>query len=137
MYMDKKLEFCGASQTVTVSAASTDSLDLGGPGAHGGNQIAIQVKETATAAGAATVEVVVQQSATEDFAVVENVGSTGAIGKADLTEGKLIYLPMSPQVTKQFIRLYFNVGTGPLTAGKFAAGIVEGPQINVPTKAQQ
>ena len=47
-----------------------------------------------------------------------------AIGKADLTAGKQAAVLKLPSNLRRYIRVYYTVGTGPLTAGKFSAQIV-------------
>lgn len=129
MYIDKELEFSN-EQAVTASAASTNHVDkgLGDAGLSERKHIAITVTEAATAAGAATVTFELQQDSDTDFGTAETVIASQAIGKADLVPGKQIFLPIPIGVDKQFIRMNYVVATGPLTAGKFTAQIVDKPQ---------
>jgi len=90
--------------------------------------MAITVDESATAAGAATVTFAVQDSA--DGAAFADVAVTAAIGKALLTAGAQIIIPM-PTSLRRYCRVFYTVTTGPLTAGKFSAQVVTGIQQNV------
>ncbi len=130
MIIDKLLQVSDA-QAVTASAASTDVIDFGQANPNSGiNQIttlAITVDETATAAGAATVTFSVQDSA--DNSSFADVAVTAATGKAALPAGAQVLIPM-PVVHRRYVRAYYTVATGPLTAGKFSAQIVTGVQAN-------
>lgn len=126
-------------QSITVSAASSNVVDLG-PTAVGmirdvGNGVAIpmaiQVVETFGAAGAATLTVELQTDSDEDFGSPKTLASTGAIGKADLVAGDLMSLTsVSPGANERYMRLYYTVATGPMTIGKIMAGIVAGVYSN-------
>jgi hypothetical protein len=130
MYIDKKLKLCD-SQAVTVSAASSDSVDLGAAGKLGllGLMVCITVIEAATAAGAATVQIGLQCDDASSFASAKDALLTRAIPKTELTLGKQIFIPLPPDLDEQHVRLYFTVATGPLTAGKFSAAIVEAADV--------
>lgn len=131
MYIDKALQVSN-EQAVTVSAASTDSIDFGQPNPNVGlddrSNMVITVDESAAAAGAATVTFSVQDSA--DNATFADVSVTAAIGKASLAAGQQIVIPM-PTKLRRYCRVYYTIGTGPLTAGKFSAQIVTGIQQNI------
>lgn len=130
MIIDKLLQVSDA-QAVTASAASTDVIDFGQANPNSGiNQntsLAITVDETATAAGAATVTFSVQDSA--DNSSFADVAVTAATGKAALPAGAQVLIQM-PVVHRRYVRAYYTVATGPLTAGKFSAQIVTGVQAN-------
>lgn len=130
MIIDKLLQVSDA-QAVTASAASTDVIDFGQANPNSGinhkTSLAITVDETATAAGAATVTFSVQDSA--DNSSFADVAVTAATGKAALPAGAQVLIPM-PVVHRRYVRAYYTVATGPLTAGKFSAQIVTGVQAN-------
>lgn len=120
-------------QAVTAAAGSTDYLDLGvarEPGIGGDLFVAITCTEAATAAGAATVQFQLQCDDNSSFSSAKTVVQTDAIPKATLVAGYQIFLPIPPGLDERYVRLYFNVATGPLTAGKFSAHIVQGAQKN-------
>ena len=131
MYIDKNLQVSN-EQAVTVSAASTDAIDFGQANPNTGlddhSSMAITVDEAATAAGAATVTISVQDSA--DNSTFNDVAVTAAIPKATLVAGYQHVIPM-PTKLRRYCRVYYTVATGPLTAGKFSAQIVTGIQQNV------
>lgn len=131
MFIDKALQVSN-EQAVTVSAASTDSIDFGQPNPNVGlddrSNMVITVDESAAAAGAATVTFSVQDSA--DNATFADVAVTAAIGKANLAAGQQVVIPM-PTKLRRYCRVYYTIGTGPLTAGKFSAQIVTGIQQNI------
>ena len=131
MFIDKVLQVSN-EQAVTVSAASTDSIDFGQSNPNVGlddrSNMVITVDESAAAAGAATVTFSVQDSA--DNATFADVAVTAAIGKASLAAGQQVVIPM-PTKLRRYCRVYYTIGTGPLTAGKFSAQIVTGIQQNI------
>lgn len=133
MILDKFLQV-SSKQAVTASAASTDVIDFGQANPNTGmddiTEMVITVDEAVVAAGAATVQFSIQDSA--DNATFVDVAMTGAIAKADLSQGKQVVIPM-PVKLRRYCRVYYTVGTGPLTAGKFTASITTGIQQNTPS----
>ena len=129
MIIDKNLQLSDA-QAVTASAASTNVIDLGAAYqevAQGGMlHLVVSVPTTVTAAGAATVTVALQQSA--DNSTYTDVVVSPAIGKASLAAGAQVVLPVPPGLASRYLRAYYTVATGPLTAGTFSANIVSGIQ---------
>lgn len=132
MIIDKALQVSSA-QAVTSSAASTDVIDFGQTNPNTGmddrSSMVITVSESAAASGSATVTFSIQDSA--DNSTFADVAVTAAIGKASLTAGQQIVIPM-PVKLRRYCRAYYTVGTGPLTAGKFSAQVVAGFQQNTP-----
>ena len=132
MILDKSLQVSN-KQAVTVDAPSTDVIDFGqanpNVGMDGRSMLVITVDEAAAAAGAATVTVAIQDSA--DNASWTNVIASAPVAKADLALGKQLVLPM-PVKLRRYCRVYYTIGTGPLTAGKFSAQITTGIQQNAP-----
>lgn len=130
MIIDKLLQVSN-EQAVTASAASTDVIDYGqanpDSGLNDNVTLSITVDEAATASGSATVTFSLQDSA--DNSSFTDVYATAAIGKADLTAGKQILIPL-PYKHRRYVRVYYTVATGPLTAGKFSAQVVTGIQQN-------
>ena len=130
-------------QAVTASAASTNIMDLGAMGTVYGAAAAlsrdlgkgepipllIQVTEAATAVGAATVQFAIEVDDNASFSSAKVVAQSAAVGKADLVAGwqwNVQYIPKG--VDERYMRVYYTVATGPLTAGKFTAGITMGNQ---------
>lgn len=128
---DKGNIFC-KQQAVTASAASSNDIAGIGPGDHYGEEVYFVVRcdEAATAAGAATVTVKLQtDTEAGDYSGAGTLYQSSAIAKADITVNKdIVKIPL-PKGNKGKLRVYFEVGTGPLTAGKFSAYIV--PNITV------
>ncbi|MBK8772251.1 MAG: hypothetical protein IPM06_17765 [Rhizobiales bacterium] len=124
-----------AAQAVTASAVSTNTIDLGtardiGPGRQ--LYAVITVDETATAAGAATVDFQLITSAAAALSSPTIIGATSPIGKAELTAGrKPIVIPIpsanlnAQPIGQRYFGLQFTVATGPLTAGKFTVNITD------------
>lgn len=125
MIIDKALQVSDA-QAVTASAASTDVIDTGVANRAIGDVTSlaavITVDESATAVGAATVTFSLQDSA--DNSSFADVVASAAIGKAALTAGKQAAVFKLPPNLRRYIRVYYTVATGPLTAGKFSAQVV-------------
>lgn len=132
MIIDKALQVSN-EQAVTSSAASTDVIDFGqvnpDAGATDCLRLVITTDEAATASGSATVTFSVQDSA--DNSTFADVAVTAAIGKATLVAGYQHVIPL-PTKLRRYVRAYYTVATGPLTAGKFSAQVVAGYQQNVP-----
>lgn len=119
MIKDKLLELASA-QAVTVSAASTNVIDQGAANPADADLFLVCVcKEAATAAGAATVNFKIESSVDEAFTSPISHFQSGAIGKAAITLNKEMFKVELPPGTKRYIRAYFEIATGPLTAGKF------------------
>lgn len=131
MLIDKSFDMSEA-QAVTVSAASTNVIDMGRSGKRALNPFyaVCQVREAATAAGDATVTIKIETSDKEDFSSdTETVFTTAAMAKASLVKDKTLFKADIGGVTlKRYVRGYYTVATGPLTAGRFdlfCAGAVD------------
>jgi len=127
------------AQAITVTAASTNIIDLG-PIATGivrdigkGKQIPllIQVIEAFAAAGAATLTVALQVDNDVAFGSPKTVWTSPALALADLIAGKVIIPEYIQRGTdERYLRLNYTVATGPMTAGKITAGVTMGNQSN-------
>lgn len=129
MISDKFLQV-STSQAVTTSVASTDVIDFKQATPNLGMLsedmfASIQVVTAAAAAGAATLTISIQDSA--DGSTFADVAVSPAIPVASLTAGSRFRIKM-PHVHRRYVRLYYTVATGPLTAGAFSAGIEDGVQ---------
>ena len=134
MYTDALLQL-SSSQVVTATAFSTNTIDLGvarniaaGAGQHDALQILVNVELAALAAGAATVNFQVVTSANANLSTPTIIGQTDAIGKASLTAGKQIAIPVPRSFInvpgQRYLGLQYTIGTGPLTQGTFTAALV-------------
>lgn len=132
MIQDNNLQLSSA-QAVTASAASTNYIDLTGPGEQGLDNLHVCITCNVSAAsggGAATVQFQLQNDSSSGFGTKVTVNETDAIPQASLVAGMApIYLPVPPGTTKEFLRLNYNVASGPLTAGSFTASIVHGADV--------
>ena len=134
MLTDALLQLSSA-QIVTASAVSTNTVDLSQArdiGAGNNLFVAITVDEAATAAGAATVNFQVITSAAAALTSLTIIGQTDAIAKTELTLGrKVIVIPipsailLAQPIGQRYLGVQYTVGTGPLTAGKFSAAIID------------
>ncbi len=127
MILDKLLMFSEA-QAVTATAASTDVIDLS-PLKGTRRDIGVgeplefwaTVNTSATAGGAATLNVQLQTSA--DNSTWVTLYDSGTLALASLTAGKRILSTKVPAGVLKYLRVNYVVATGPLTAGAFTAGI--------------
>lgn len=120
-------------QAVTATAISTNVVDLrqsnlpllADEGISGPELwLVIQVTQTATAAGAATVTFSLESDSTADLATSPTVHFvTAAIGKATLVAGFFAVQTQMPSALtyERFLGVRYTVATGPLTAGLFLA----------------
>lgn len=116
-------------QAITVTAASTNVIDLGVDRDIGKGvpvPILIQATEAFTAAGAATLQVDLETDDNEAFSSASTIWTSGAIGKATLVAGYKFAINYVPRENERYLRLNFTVTTGPMTAGKITAGITMG-----------
>ena len=135
MILDKLLMF-SEKQAVTASAASTDVIDLGpidGTRRDVGVGYPLEfwatVDTTATAAGAATLNVQLQTS--PDNSTWTTLYDSGTLALAALTAGKRLFSAKVPAGVQRYLRVNYAV-IGPLTAGAFTSGINLGVDNNTP-----
>lgn len=125
MLQDKQLQFSDA-QAVTASAASDNIVDLKKAGNPMANNPYLEITtcEAATAAGAATVNFQLQTATDAAFTTPITLFDSGAIAKTALTlNSEPVRVRIPEKGILQYLRVYYVVGTGPLTAGKFCAAI--------------
>lgn len=156
MILDGNLVFDPAATAITVTAASTNIIDLHGsgmiPAAAAGvgrdmgigsssgatPKLMVVVQQTFTAAGAATLNVQVQgapDNGSGSPGSYVTYAETGAIAKGSLVVGNRIFdidlprvlvTPVTPANVPRFIRLNYVVATGPMTAGTVYAALILG-----------
>ncbi|MCU7218022.1 Bbp16 family capsid cement protein [Pseudomonas sp. VE 196-7] len=133
-----KLNTFAAAQVVTASAPSTDVIDLGP--LTGGNTrrdigagqplyLVVAVLVAAAAAGAATTNIQLQTS--DDNSTWVTLYDSGALALSDLAAGKRPVQVAVPRGVRRYLRVNYVIGTGPLTAGTFWAGLVVDVQDNI------
>jgi Bbp16 len=114
-------------QAVTVSAIASKTIDQGNPGDAKLTELFLHViaTEAATADGDATVQVVLETSATAaDNALtgtIVTLASSAVVPVADIVAGKTLFKIRQPEGSLGHIGVKYIVATGPLTAGKFDA----------------
>ncbi len=135
MITDKLLMFSEA-QAVTASAASTDVIDTGpidGTRRDIGVGYPLEfwalVNTTATAAGAATLNVQLQTS--PDNSTDHHLRQRHA-GTGSPAAGKRLFSTKVPAGVQRYLRVNYVVATGPLTAGAFTSGINTDVDNNTP-----
>lgn len=122
MIIDRFNEFSDA-QAVTASAAS-NVVDLLAAGAIEGKPMYLHIKvnDGAAASGSATVAFALQTDSAEAFGSAVTLWSRAATAKATLVDGyEVVRLPINGMALKRYLRVYYTVASGPLTAGKFDA----------------
>lgn len=127
MYIDYETKL-SSEQAVTSSAASTNYIDLGVARDIGNSEemfLMVHVTEAATASGSATVNFSLECDDNSSFSSAKTVYDSGAVAKATLVLNYQFFIPIPPGCDERYVRLYYTVGTGPLTAGKFTAAIVD------------
>jgi hypothetical protein len=125
MLLDAQLLFSDG-QAVTTTANSTNVIDLLSARDIGAGEdlwLVVVVTEAATAAGAATVTFSMETDDNVSFSSATTIYTSPAIAKTALTLGARAIGVKVPRYTERYLRLAYTVGTGPLTAGKFTAGI--------------
>lgn len=141
MILDKSLQFDPNPTLITVTAASTNVLDmLAQRDMSIGEEFTfwalVTVIVALTSAGATTLQVQLQGSV--DNAVWATLAQSDAIPKANLVAGATIKVPLAPQAPQsagipRYYRLNYVVATGPFTGGSVEADlVVAGLQTNNP-----
>ncbi len=121
-----------ADEMATDTGASTDYIDtLAAGDANVGSYFVCRVDAACTAAGAATGTFELQTSAQSDFTGgATTLLSSGAIGKASLTADRIVYKARIPAGVLRYIRGYWTVASGPMTAGSIDMFICSDAQFN-------
>jgi len=139
MLIDKE-NLVSYKQAITVTAVSTDKVDLG-PNhwmGYSGNDrdipIFLAIDETFLATGAATLTIDIQSSNDEAFGSGVVTHSTiGPFAKTDLVPADKDMVRHNlaiPAEVKRYLRANYTVATGPFTAGKITLGVTASRQIN-------
>lgn len=127
MILDNQATYATA-QTVTATGdtASTNSYDHG-PGSAGAAlgdlMLVAKTNAAVTSGGAATVQIVLQDSADNTtFADVAAYGGANAL--AAMGANKTLAVGRLPARLRRYTRVVFRVGTAALTGGTFSAFVV-------------
>lgn len=139
MILDQFLQLDPAATAITVTAASTNVIDLSNArdlaigDAFESPEVVLTITTTFTAVGAATLRV--QWQGSTDNITFTTFCQTDDIPKANLTAGTVLKLRASPTPPHaaglpRYHRLNYVVTTGPFTAGKLQADFVPVAQQN-------
>lgn len=141
MILDSQSKFSDA-QAVTVTAISTNVLDLrnssspalADEGMSGPELwLVIQAGASFTAAGAGTLTITLESSATADLATSPTIHATiQAIAIAGLVAGSVLARMQIPSGDyKRYLGVRYTVATGPFTAGAVSAFVTPDIQRNI------
>ena len=115
-------------QIITATAASTNIIDTLAAGDTGKAMfLYIQVDESFTATGSATLTIDLETDDNIAFSSATILWSSAAVAKATLvaTAGREYELKIAiPRGAERYLRLNNTVASGPFTAGKYTASIV-------------
>ena len=116
--------------TGMVAGATADTLGNtmdNDPGKSPELDILIQVTEQFAAAGAATLTFALEADDDPAQGSATTLATTPAIGKATLVPGYQTRLQLPPGIAAADVHLglRFTVATGPMTAGKVVAGLIQ------------
>ena len=131
MILDNQATYSAAQAvTATGDTASSNSYDHGpgnsGGGAYspgGGLWLVAKTNAAVTSGGAATVQVVLQDSA-DNATFADVLVATPALALAALGANKTVALTRFPGTLRRYTRVVWRVGTAVLTAGTFSAFVV-------------
>ncbi len=119
-------------QDLSQSAGAYDStnvIQLPANSADGNPvRIWIQVTETFTSGGAATLAVDLETATDAAFTSPVTIASISAIALATLAAGYKVPIDFLPRTDLGFLRLEYTIGTATTTAGTVTAGIVHDVQ---------
>lgn len=121
-------------QAVTVTAASTNIIDLGANESEiqtlfEKGLVKVNAQVTTAFADGTSLQVGLQTDSAENFGTVTTLQSTAAIATASLVQGYKFRLDSLPLGIKRYLRLYYTV-VGTMSAGKIHAGLVLDAQSN-------
>lgn len=126
MILDKQNLF-SEDQAVTVSAASTNVIDLGTDASETPTpnlKDAMLFAQVTTAfADGTSMSVALQTDSDEAFGSAETIFTSAAIATSALVAGYQFKLGSLPEGLERYVRLYYTVD-GTMTAGEVMAGLV-------------
>lgn len=135
--LDQEVMFADAQAATAIGdTASTNVYDTGGANGQGdagqtGENLWVNalVNTTATSAGGATVQAVLQDSA--DNATFADVVAGPVVAVANATVGAVLLQVQPPVGMRRYWRIVWRIGTAVLTAGKFDGYVSNTLQRNV------
>jgi hypothetical protein len=121
MFVDNQNLF-SKDQAVTVTAASTNVIDLGIAYKGEGEPINILAQVTTAFAGGTSVAFKLQTDDNASFNSATDVQDLGAIATATLVQGYKAKFSALPSDLERYVRLYYTV-VGTMSAGAIFAGL--------------
>jgi hypothetical protein len=99
-----------SAQAVTVSAASTDHIDLQKAGDPYGNELYLVARVGTAFANATSMTISIETDTNSNFATnLETLVSSAVILEADLTENTEVFKVRFPKGAKRYVRGYYTV----------------------------
>lgn len=126
------------AQAVTVTAKSTDTIDMG-PNSHAKNsqgqeammEVFAHINTTFTAAGAATMTIQLRSSPNSDMSSAVVHCQSDALPVASLVAGsKVAFQDRVPINAGRYFDVNYVIATGPMTAGAISTYVVRDRQTN-------
>lgn len=120
------------SQLITSTAPSTNVIDHGQAnpnlniGGEGILYLIVLIDVTMTAAGAATLDIALQDSA-DNVTFADTPVKIIGIPVASLVSGYMAFLSAVPMKCRRYTRINYTVNTGPMTAGSCKAFLTSTP----------
>jgi hypothetical protein len=128
MIFDKQNLF-SEDQAITVTADSSNIIDLGAAGADGGVPIDLFVKVTTAFAGGTSLAVTITASAAAAMTNEVTLFSSGAVAVADLVAGYEFRSSVIPHHSLRYIQAQYTV-VGVMSDGAIFAGLALARQTN-------
>lgn len=119
------------NNVAVTATADSDTLDLGAAARDISPDtdlyLVIKVDTTFTAAGAATMQIDFKTDDDVAFGSPNIIPLLPATGKATFVAGYTLKIPL-PGPTERYNKITLTIATGPMTAGKLSAFLVQGLQ---------
>jgi hypothetical protein len=130
--MTDKLTMFSDDQAITVTAASTSYVDqlAAGNAIEPGIWLDVRVKTAFTAGGSATMTIALQTDDNTSFSSAKTLWEEETVAVASLVAGKKWRVKV-PVGAERYLRMYYTVATGPMTAGAIDAALVPGVDVTV------
>ena len=114
-------------ETTVDTHVSDQTIDLSAAKRGGrGNpvRIRVRVRDAVTSDGAATVQFKIETCAESTFSSATELYDSGAIGKATLVAGYMVFDGYVPGTVLRYLRVTYTIADAALTAGSFDAAIM-------------
>lgn len=121
MIFDKHNNF-SEDQAITVTANSTNVVDLGPAKMGEGEPIEVLVQVTTAFAGGTSIAFTLETDDNEAISSATDIQDVAAVATAGLTQGTQITFSALPRACERYLRLAYTV-VGTMSAGKIFAGL--------------